>query len=119
MKRLEKAQGGGICQFMDIKTCFDRMTLSDSLYECSEAGVVGKPLRMIKEITNNLKIKIQGDTDSKRSRDLTNCLGQGTGYAPTGTGVTMASTLENNMAEVEAEIVFEDEEFTLTPRQGQ
>ena len=61
MKRLEKEQGGGICQFMDIKTCFDKMTLSDSLFECAQAGVVGKPLRTIKAITNNLTIKIQGD----------------------------------------------------------
>ena len=118
MKRLEKGQGGGICQFMDIKTCFDKMTLSDSLFECTQAGIVGKPLRAIKQLANNLTIKIQGDTDSSRQRQLHNCLGQGTCYAPTGTGITMSSTLERNMAEKEAEIVFHDENFTLTPQAG-
>ena len=118
MKRLEKEQGGGICQFMDIKTCFDKMTLSDSLYECAQAGVVGKPLRTVKAITNNLTIKIQGDPNTSRCKELSNCLGQGTVYAPTGTGVTMASTLETNMAKKEAEKVFNDENFTLTPISG-
>ena len=118
MKRLEKEQGGGICQFMDIKTCFDKMSLSDSLYQCAEAGIVGKPLRLVKEITDNLKIKIQGDSDPNRVKELRDCLGQGTGYAPTGTGVTMASTLEENMAEVEAETVMELEDFSLTPQVG-
>ena len=118
MKRLEKEQGGGICQFMDIKTCFDNMTLADSLYECSQAGIVGKPLRMIKDVTDNLTIRIEGDDDPSRKRQLSNCLGQGTVYAPTGTGVTMASTLETNMAATEAVKVFEDENFTLTPQSG-
>ena len=118
MKRMEKEQGGGICQFMDIKTCFDKMTLSDSLYECSQAGVVGKPLRTIQKVTDNLRIKIQGDTNPDRHKDLKDCLGQGTVYAPTGTGVTMASTLEENMARIEAEVVHEHENFSLTPQVG-
>ena len=118
MKRLEKDNGGGICQFMDIRTCFDKMTLKDSLYECAQAGIVGKPLRTINNITDNLKIRIQGDCDTDRVKELKNCLGQGTGYAPTGTGVTMASTLETNMANKEAETVVEDEDFTLAPIAG-
>ena len=65
-----------------------------------------------------MKIKIQGDSDPNRVKELRDCLGQGTGYAPTGTGVTMASTLEENMAEVEAETVMELEDFSLTPQVG-
>ena len=118
MKRLEKDQGGGICQFMDIRTCFDHMTLADSLYECTEAGVVGKPLRMINTVTDDLKIKIQGDHDKTRHKQLNNCLGQGTVYAPTGTGITMATSLEQNMAATEAEILTNDESFSLTPQVG-
>ena len=118
MKRLERDQGGGICQFMDIRTCFDHMTLSDSLFECSEAGIVGKPLRMVHKVTNDLKIKIQGDHDSERMKQLDNCLGQGTVYEPTGTGITMASSLEVNMAAIEAEKVYNDENFSLTPQVG-
>ena len=103
---------------MDIRTCFDHMTLEDSLYECTQAGIVGKPLRMINSVTDKLKIKIQGDPDNSRVKELSNCLGQGTVYAPTGTGITMASSLEQNMAKVEAEEVFVDENFSLTPQVG-
>ena len=94
---------------MDIRTCFDHMTLADSLYECTEAGVVGKPLRMIHTVTDDLKIKIQGDHDKTRNKQLSNCLGQGTVYAPTGTGITMATSLEQSMAATEAEELTNDE----------
>ena len=73
---------------------------------------------MIKEVTDNLTIKIQGDHNKNRSKKLKDCMGQGTVYAPTGTGVTMASTLEENMASTEAEALMEDEDFTLTPQVG-
>ena len=73
---------------------------------------------MVKKVTDNLTIRIQGDPDKSRAKELTNCLGQGTVYAPTGTGITMASCLEQNMASVEADEVFSDENFTLTPQVG-
>ena len=47
MQRLEKKQGAGICQFLDIKTCFDVIELRDILSETVKSGLTGKPLRNI------------------------------------------------------------------------
>ena len=33
MQRLQKDQGGGICMFVDIRTCFDVLQLDDALHE--------------------------------------------------------------------------------------
>ena len=93
MRRLEKEQGGGGSIFMDIKACFDRIHLRDILVETAKAGIVGKPLRMIAEYTNNLKIRLQGDCDPDREVKIQNSTGQGSGFAPKGTSMTMAATL--------------------------
>ena len=55
MRHLEKTQGGGITQFLDIKACFDVIELRDILKETSRSGVVGKPLRNIAQLQIRLK----------------------------------------------------------------
>ena len=82
---------------MDIKACFDRIHLRDILVETAKAGIVGKPLRMIAEYTNNLKIRLQGDCDPDREVKIQNSTGQGSGFAPVGTSMTMAATLEEKI----------------------
>lgn len=97
MRRLEKEQGGGSVIFMDIKSCFDKVRLNDILFETAQCGVIGRPLRNIKEYTDNLIIKIQGDPDKSRERKIFNSTGQGSGFAPVGTSLVMAKTLKINM----------------------
>ena len=99
MRRLEITQGGGYVVFMDIKACFDRIRLNDILFEAAQAGVVGKPLRCIKEYTEGLNIRIRGDPNPDRVRKITNSTGQGSGFAPVGTSMVMAKTLENRIEE--------------------
>ena len=99
MRRLEKLQGGGSILFMDIKACFDRVRLNDILFEATQCGVKGKPLRCISEYTGNLKIKMRGDPKSDRCRELSNSTGQGSGFAPVGTSMVMAKTLDNRIEE--------------------
>ena len=81
MRRLELVRGGGSIIFLDIKACFDRIRLSDILYDAARSGVTGRPLKNIKEYTENLNIKMQGDPDPSRSRSITNSTGQGSGFA--------------------------------------
>ena len=82
---------------MDIKACFDKINLQDILVETAKAGVKGKPLRQIAEYTNRLRIKLQGDCDEDRFADLSNSTGQGSIFAPVGTSMTMAATLEEKV----------------------
>ena len=100
MAQLEKAQGGGLCQFLDIKTCFDVIELRDILAETVKAGITGKPLRNIAKFTDKNRISIQGD-ESGDTRMVTNSSGQGSGYAPNGTSLTMACVIEDKIKELE------------------
>ena len=97
MRRLEKVNGGGCVIFMDIKSCFDKIKLSDILYESTQCGVMGRPLRVINDYTNNLVIHMQGDPDTNRIGKLSDTTGQGSGFAPVGTSMVMAKTLDNNI----------------------
>ena len=71
MRHLEKKQGGGVHQFVDIKTCFDVIELRDILAETVKSGVVGKPLRSIAKFTDTNIISIQGD-ESGNSKTVYN-----------------------------------------------
>ena len=93
MRRVEQEQGKGAVIFMDIKACFDRVRLQDILVETAKAGVVGKPLRLIAEYTNNLKIKLLGDVDPNREEKIINSTGQGSCFAPVGMSMVMSSSI--------------------------
>lgn len=93
MRRLEESQNAGGIIFLDIKACFDRVRLSDILYETIQSGVVGRPLINIKKYTDNLTIKLIGDPDDTRKAEISNSTGQGSGFAPVGTSLVMAKTL--------------------------
>ena len=97
MRRLEQAQGCGATLYMDIRSCFDKVVLEDIIHETARAGVVGKPLRAISSYTNDLTIRLQGDCDETRSEKIRNSTGQGSAYAPKGTSMVMACTLNNNL----------------------
>ena len=104
MRRLEQDQGYGATLFMDIRSCFDRVVLEDIIHETARAGVVGKPLRAISSYTNKLTIKLQGDCDPERSANIRNSTGQGSAFAPKGTSMVMACTLDNNFQRKSEEV---------------
>ena len=60
------------------------------------SGVTGKPLRNIATFTNTVNIHIQGD-ESLNSKTIYNSAGQGSGYAPVGTSLTMATTIDSQI----------------------
>ena len=69
----------------------------DIIHETAKAGVVGRPLRAIAKYTNELTIRLQGDTNSERCANIKNSTGQGSAYAPKGTSMVMACTLNDNL----------------------
>ena len=94
MRRVEKVQNKGAIIFMDIKACFDRVRLHDILFEAVQSGVVGRPLQNIRTYTENLNIRMQGDSNKERVRSIKNSTGQGTGFAPVGTSLVMPKIME-------------------------
>ena len=122
MKNLEKSQGAGIVQFLDIKTCFDVIELRDLLTETAKSGVVGKPLRNIAQFTDIVNIHMQGD-ESGNSKTVQGAAGQGSGYAPVGTSLTMAAKIEekiderekNPVVQEQVKVIEQVENIPLTP----
>ena len=118
MKHLEKDQGAGIVQFLDIKTCFDVIELRDLLTETSRSGVVGKPLRNIAKFTDTVEIHIQGD-DSGNTKTVYNSAGQGSGYAPVGTSLSMAVKIEEKTDQIKEavnrEVILKVNDIPLSP----
>ena len=96
MRHIEQTQKAGVCQFLDIRSCFDVIELRDLLTQTATAGVVGKPLRNIAAFTDNIKINIQGD-ESGECRTITNSAGQGSGFAPVGTSLTMGVVIDEKV----------------------
>ena len=97
MRRLERERVGGGIVLMDIRSCFDQVRLNDILFEGTQCGIVGRPLRAIQEYTDNLRIRMRGDPNPDRCALLSNTTGQGSSFAPVGTSMVMARTLANNI----------------------
>ena len=118
MRHLEKSQGGGITQFLDIKTCFDVIELRDLLTETTRSGVVGKPLRNIATYTNTVHIKMQGD-ESGQTKTINNSAGQGNGYAPVGTSLSMAVKIDEGIMakseELNTQVIQKVDSIPLSP----
>ena len=94
MRKLESEKGAGAVIFMDIMSCFDRVRLDDILFETVQAGVIGRPLINIRDYTDKLVIKMQGDTNPNRKAMISNSTGQGTSFAPVGTSLLMSKSLD-------------------------
>ena len=59
---------------------------------------MGKPLGNIAQFTDQVRINIQGD-ESGTTKTISNSAGQGSGYAPVGTSLTMAAVIDDQMKE--------------------
>ena len=99
----EKEKKCLIVQLLDIVKCFDKVLLSDTLYDISEAGVFGKRLRMIQLLHENTRISLSNDP-KKRERIIKNSTGQGTNWAPSGCARSIAEATERATKKVNNEI---------------
>ena len=52
--------------FVDVASCFDRIQLSDVIYDSIQAGADLKAVRMIHKFSDNTQIKIRGEDRSGR-----------------------------------------------------
>ena len=87
MKNQEAKGEPSVLTLVDLKKCFDKVKLSDAIYSVSQTGCDMKALKMIKEYSDEFKIRINGDPDDERYGEVKNSCGQGTQFAPKATGL--------------------------------
>ena len=99
----EKERTCLIVQLLDIVKCFDKVLLSDTLYDAAEAGLCGRGLRMIEKLHEDTKISLTSDNKG-RQRIIKNSTGQGTNWAPSGCSRSIAIANEKATEEINNEI---------------
>ena len=91
MKMKEKS--GIIIMFVDVKKCFDKQRLDDTMYSAAIAGVKGRGLRMIRKLHDNTVISLIGDPTA-RKETIVNSTGQGTNWAPLACSLSMGKAFK-------------------------
>ena len=95
LARMKAKEGSGlIVMFVDVKKCFDKQRLKDTMSSAATAGVTGKRLRIIRGLHDNTEISLIGDP-SERSEIIVNSTGQGTNWAPLACSLSMGQTLKS------------------------
>ena len=99
----DKERKALVVQLLDIVKCFDKVLLSDTLYDAAEAGVFGKRLRMIEKLHEDTKISLTNDPKG-RERTIKNSTGQGTNWAPSGCSRSIAESTNRAVEETDNEM---------------
>ena len=93
LARIKQKQNKGIIlQFFDVKKCFDKQLLDDTMYSAAVAGLRGKRLRVMKNLHDNTRICLVGDPDENEVV-IRNSTGQGTNWAPAACSLSMGQTI--------------------------
>ena len=89
---------------MDVVKCFDKVSLDDVCYQAGQAGIVGNPLKVLKEINSDTKMSIVGD-DSGETFIARDTVGQGLVSACEGSALVMGLSLHKAMLDKEDHIM--------------
>ena len=82
----------------DIRKCFDKLMLSDMIYDCAVSGADLKAIKMLKQFHQDFQIIMAGDNrENPSSRVIPNTAGQGTNAAPGWAGNSQAQTVKKNV----------------------
>ena len=82
---------------VDVRACFDKIRLSDVIFDTLEAGADAKAIRVLNKMASETVIKLKGDHRNEGEgvgRMVKNTLGQGTNLAPGGIGLTSSKTVD-------------------------
>ena len=90
--------------YMDVVKCFDKVSLDEVCYQASQTGIVGNPLKVLKEINSDTKMTVVGD-DSGESFVAKDTVGQGLVSACEGSGLAMGVSLHRAMKDKTHHIV--------------
>ena len=81
---------------VDVQSCFDKMVLSDVIFDTLESGANPRAVRALRKFSDTTVIKLKGDMRNNgegEGRTIKNTLGQGSNYAPPGIGLTTSKSL--------------------------
>ena len=86
---------------VDVRACFDRMVLSDVVYDTIQSGADLKAVRVVSKFSEKTEIRLKGDHRNEGKgvgRVITGTLGQGSNFAPPGIGMTTSISLSNQFS---------------------
>ena len=78
---------------IDVKKCFDKQWLKDTLQSATTAGIHGKPIRVMEKLHDNTKISLIGDPTG-REETVVESTGQGTNWAPLSCSLSMGQAFK-------------------------
>ena len=82
----------------DVKRCFDKLILSDLIYDAAVTGADLKAIKELKEFHQDFEIVMASDMSANpKSRIISRTAGQGTNAAPGWAGNSQAQTLLKNV----------------------
>ena len=82
----------------DVRKCFDKLILSDLVYDSALTGADLKAVKMLKKFHEDFVIMMAGDTrENPSSRVISRTAGQGTNAAPGWAGNSQAQTVLKNV----------------------
>ena len=82
-----------VVTFMDVVKCFDQVPLAVVCYEAAKAGIVGNPLKALRDINSDTVMSIVGD-DSGDTFTARDTVGQGMVSACEGSALAMSRAVQ-------------------------
>ena len=83
----------------DVKKCFDKLVLTDLVFDLTKTGADPKAVKMLKKFHENFEIMMDYDRDKKSpsSRIIPDTVGQGTNGAPGMAGYSQSKAVERRV----------------------
>ena len=107
-KYFEKSKKPLPLLFVDVAACFDKIQLSDVVYDTIMAGADLKATRMIQKFSNVTEIRMTGDfrgEDGKgRGVTVMGTTGQGSNFAPPSIGLTTSKAVKGQFEDAGDEL---------------
>ena len=98
-KYYEKSQLPLPLLFVDVASCFDKIQLSDVIFDAIEAGGDRKAIRVIRQFSDITEIRIKGDLRGKDRQGVgaivKGTTGQGSNFAPPSIGLTTSKAVQS------------------------
>ena len=87
---------------VDVRACFDKIRLSDVVFDTLEAGGDAKAVRVLRKLADKTEIRLRGDQRNNgagEGRLVYGTVGQGTNWAPGGIGLTSSKCIDKEFDE--------------------
>lgn len=97
MREFERRKQPFACVLLDISKCFDKVKLSDLVYEALRIGCNPAVIKYIFQLSDETEIRLRGMNRDEISRIVRDSAGQGTDFAVVMTSYLMGMTMEKHL----------------------